>query len=148
MPKNNIQILLAEDDEDDRLFFLEAMIQTGQNIIVNVAKDGVELMSLLRNEKMRLPDLIFLDLNMPLKNGLECLKEIKSEVSLKDIPVIIFSTSSSQDHIDVTFNYGANLYISKPDSISELQTVLDGIFSNECVDYIPQQEKNKFYFVY
>jgi len=148
MPKDNIQILLAEDDEDDRLFFIEAMIQTGMNLIINVAKNGYELMSLLKNEKMKRPDVIFLDLNMPLKNGHECLQEIKADESLKDIPVIIFTTSSSKEQVDLTFNSGASLYITKPNSVAKLQKILLDIFEMECKDYLPQPERGKFYFVY
>jgi CheY-like chemotaxis protein len=148
MPKDNIQILLADDDDDDRLFFIEAMIQTGLNLIINVAKNGFELMSLLKNEKMKRPDVIFLDLNMPLKNGMECLQEIKSDDNLKDIPVIIFTTSGSKEQVDLTFNSGANLYIKKPTSLSKLEKILIDIFNLECKDYKPQPERGKFYFVY
>ncbi len=148
MPNDNIQILLVDDDEDDRLFFIEAMIQTGQNLIINVAKNGFELMNFLKNGKMKMPFVIFLDLNMPLKNGRECLQEIKSDEILKNIPVIIFSTSKSEEQVDLAFNLGANLYITKPNSISKLEKIFTDIFKLECKDYMPQPERGKFYFVY
>ncbi|MEP7171012.1 MAG: response regulator [Bacteroidota bacterium] len=89
-----ISILLADDDADDRDLFKEAIEETKLNVNLDFAEDGKCLIDLLCNEK-RLPDLIFLDLNMPYKTGMECLAEIRNNSTFKDIPVVIYSTSSS-----------------------------------------------------
>jgi CheY-like chemotaxis protein len=82
-------------------------------------------MEQLNSEGRRLPHLLFLDLNMPRKNGLECLKEIRSNEKLKDISIAIFSTSANENDIEETFLHGANIYITKPNSYNLLKQVLE-----------------------
>ena len=77
MEKGPLHILLADDDESDRLLFTEAFAELKLKTIVHTVNDGIQLMEWLNRENKRLPHLIFLDLNMPRKNGLECLIEIK-----------------------------------------------------------------------
>ena len=96
MNKEYIHIILADDDEDDRLFFTDAFSELKINTKVNTFKDGVELMDYLSNPDSVLPHILFLDLNMPKKNGIECLHEIKSEERFNDIAIAIYSTSSSE----------------------------------------------------
>ena len=81
-------------------------------------------MQLLTNETGRLPDVLFLDLNMPRKNGFECLTEIKQHKKLKNLPVVIFSTSSAYDNINVLFKTGADVYIRKPSNFEQLVQVI------------------------
>jgi CheY-like chemotaxis protein len=88
-------------------------------------KDGIELMDYLTKENTPLPHLLFLDLNMPRKNGLQCLKEIRSNKDLKDISIAIYSTSASEKDIDQTFLNGANVYLKKPNNFSMLKLVLE-----------------------
>ncbi|WP_337042243.1 response regulator [Emticicia sp. 17c] len=145
MTKQNYHIILADDDEDDQIFFREAMSETVSSVTLNTAKDGIELMSMLAHN---LPDAIFLDLNMPFKNGQECLSEIKNNWRYKNIPVVIYSTSSNIDQINSTFKAGANLYISKPDSYLKLKIILKKVFSLKCEEYKPQPEKEKFVLKY
>lgn len=125
MEKQPLHILLADDDESDRLLFREAFSALKINTIVNTVNNGVELMDWLNSENNRLPHLLFLDLNMPRKNGIECLKEIKSNEKLKDISIAIFSTSDNEKDIEETFRQGANVYITKPDNFNKLQKVLE-----------------------
>lgn len=149
MTKNKAyNIILADDDEDDRTFFKEAMSETVETAIVNTANDGLELMSMLSRKAEKLPDAIFLDLNMPRKNGQECLAEIKTNRVYKNIPVVIYSTSSNRDQIDSTFMAGANLYISKPDSYIKLKVILKKVFALKCEEYKPQPTKEKFVLKY
>ena len=101
--KKSIDVLLAEDDVESREIFIEAIKEVAPQVNVRVADNGRDLMGFLLSQRTALPDLIFLDLNMPLKNGHECLEEIRANDELKDIPVIIYSTSSSVQHIDETF---------------------------------------------
>lgn len=126
MMKNTpIHILLAEDDESDRLLFNEAFSELKINTIVNTVNNGVELMEWLHNESNRLPHILFLDLNMPRKSGLECLIEIRNDERLKHLSVAIYSTSDTQKDMDETFLNGANVYITKPSSFKKLQNVLE-----------------------
>jgi CheY-like chemotaxis protein len=89
-----------------------------------MAKDGLELMNILHSPPNPLPDIIFLDINMPRKNGFECLEEIKKDAILKKLPIIIFSTTSQDLYIDKTYNDGANYYISKPNDHGKLKRTL------------------------
>lgn len=117
-------ILLADDDPDDRELFTEAA--TLQNACVQSVANGMELMQAL-DQFDPLPDFILLDLNMPEKNGKECLQEIRKHTRFNDIPVIIYSTSSSHKDIEDTYAMGANLYITKPNSFSGLKATVKSI---------------------
>ncbi len=127
MTKDYIHITLADDDEDDRLFFTDAFNEIKVNTKVNTFNDGVELMDYLNDENTVLPHVLFLDLNMPRKNGIECLLEIKQNNRFKDIAIAIYSTSSSEDHIEETFVNGANIYIKKPNDFNTLKKVLSEV---------------------
>jgi CheY-like chemotaxis protein len=120
-----LKILLADDDEADRLLFKEAFDELNAGTSVETVNDGVELMELLKkSEPKNLPNIIFLDINMPRKDGLECLKEIRANKNLKDVSVAIYSTSSSQSDMEETFLNGANVYIHKPNDFQILKMVL------------------------
>lgn len=124
MNHDALQILLADDDDDDRLFFKDAIDEIKVRTVVTMVKDGVELMEYLGQPETQLPNLIFLDLNMPRKGGMECLKEIRSTNKLKDLSIAIYSTSSSELDIEETFVRGANIYIKKPNDFDELKNIL------------------------
>ncbi|HMG14163.1 MAG TPA: response regulator [Saprospiraceae bacterium] len=144
----SINVLLADDDDDDRFFFREALINTGKNLVLEVVKDGEELMTQLKDGIHKIPDVIFLDLNMPIKNGHDCLKEIRRDSKLKDIPVVIYSTASDDSQIESTYKEGANLYLIKPDSLDDLDKHIDKVFSLDCAKYKPQPVKDQFLFKY
>ena len=127
MQTDYIHIILADDDEDDRLFFTDAFSELKINTKVNTFNDGVELMNYLNSDDAILPQVLFLDLNMPKKNGLECLVEIKSNNKFEDIAIAIYSTSSSEEHIEETFVKGANIYIKKPSDFEMLKKVLSDV---------------------
>jgi CheY-like chemotaxis protein len=129
MPKNPIHILLADDDEDDRLFFKEAFQEIKINTSVKMVNDGVELMNHLAQDNIQLPHILFLDLNMPRKNGIDCLLEIKQLAHLKDIAIAIYSTSSSEKDIEATFIQGANVYIKKPSDFNTLKKILEQVIT-------------------
>ncbi|HEX9979731.1 MAG TPA: response regulator [Flavobacterium sp.] len=134
---------MADDDPDDRDLFTEAINEN--NADVDCVWNGVQLMKLLQNND-ELPDFIFLDLNMPEKGGKECLQEIRESDRLKDIPVIIYSTSSSKKDIDETFDLGANLYITKPNSFSELRKTVKSILSLDWENTRPGTQRNSYVF--
>ena len=117
-------IVLADDDEDDRLFFTDAFGELKINTKVNTYNDGVELMDYLNNDESILPDI---DLNMPRKSGKECLEEIRNNSRFQNIAVAIYSTSSSEEDIEETFVQGANIYIKKPSDFSVLKKILSDV---------------------
>ncbi len=129
MNNDALHILLADDDEDDRLFFKDAIEEVKVKTIVTMVNDGVQLMDYLYSPGIQLPNLVFLDLNMPKKGGMECLKEIRYDAKLKDLSIAIYSTSASDEDIEETFVKGANIYIKKPNDFSELKRVLAEVIS-------------------
>ena len=129
MQKDYIHIILADDDEDDRLFFTDAFDELGMNTKVNTYNDGVDLMNYLNEEDAVLPQVLFLDLNMPKKSGIECLIEIKANNKMSEIAIAIYSTSASEKDIEETFVLGANIYIKKPSNFKQLKKVLSEVVS-------------------
>ena len=127
MEQEYIHIILADDDEDDRMFFTDAFDELKINTKVQTFINGVELMNYLNDENCILPNVLFLDLNMPKKNGIECLLEIKENERFNDIAIAIYSTSSSEEHIEETFVNGANIYIKKPNDFANLKKVLSEV---------------------
>jgi CheY-like chemotaxis protein len=129
MSNEPLRILLADDDEDDRLFFKDAFKAVKVKTAVSMVNDGIELMDYLLQEVEDLPHLLFLDLNMPRKSGMECLDEIRRDERLKDIAVAIYSTSASEKDIEETFVRGANVYIKKPNDFSKLKKILSEVIT-------------------
>lgn len=127
MQEDFILITLADDDEDDRLFFTDAFDELKINTVVNTVNNGRELISFLDQPETILPNIIFLDLNMPILNGIECLKEIKKNDKYKDIAIAIYSTSSSEEDVENTFVLGANIYIKKPSNFNDLKKILSDV---------------------
>ena len=103
---------MAEDDEDDVDIFKQALSDLTVDVNLEVATNGIELMKMLEDATV-LPEIIFLDLNMPLKNGMICLQEIKTNQRWKNIKVIILSTSSHQDQIKAAYEKGVDFYMVK-----------------------------------
>jgi CheY-like chemotaxis protein len=127
MRPTQLHILLADDDEDDRLFFKEAFGEVKIKHEIATFNDGDMLMEYLNDTTNPLPDIIFLDLNMPRKSGLECLQEIRADKRLKNVSVAIYSTSSSNQDIEQTFITGANVYIKKPNDYNALKKVINDV---------------------
>lgn len=129
MTNKPMQIILADDDEDDRMFFSDAINEIKMNTITKLFNDGVELMSYLKQTDAILPHIVFLDLNMPKKNGMECLEDIRNDIGLKDLVIAIYSTSASESDIENTFVHGANVYINKPTDFNKLKALLQEVLS-------------------
>jgi CheY-like chemotaxis protein len=110
----SLNVILAEDDDDDRLLFKEAIEELPVRVQLKIFKNGDELMEWLTQKNTKLPDVLFLDLNMPRKNGFATLGEIKNNPKLQDLPVIIFSTATNRDMIKQVFKDAAHYYIRKP----------------------------------
>ena len=129
MKHDILHVLLADDDDDDRLFFKDAIEVVKVKTSVTMVNDGVELMDYLNDSETRLPNLLFLDLNMPRKDGMECLIVIRSNHKLKDLCIAIYSTSSLEKDIEETFIKGANIYIKKPNDFEKLKDVLEKVIN-------------------
>lgn len=118
-------LLLADDDDDDCDFFKEALDELSIPFCLDTVSDGVQLMEFLSDKpKESLPDILFLDLNMPRKNGTECLTEIKQNEKLQHLSVIIFSTSLDTHIVDTMYEKGAIYYIRKPGDYNKLKKVI------------------------
>ncbi|MEO6252620.1 MAG: response regulator [Ferruginibacter sp.] len=120
----SLNLLLADDDRDDCIFFKEALEEIPITTKLITVNDGVELMELLLKEDTVLPYVLFLDLNMPRKNGLDSLAEIKLHEKLKALPVIMFSTSCNAQTADKLQQHGARFYIQKPPEFEELKKII------------------------
>ena len=139
-----LNILLADDDIDDCHFFTEALDALPVSTKLKIVHDGDQLLQYLAANEDQPPHVLFLDINMPRKNGFECLSEIKHNPKLKDLPVVMFSTSGAQDKIDILFKTGADVYIKKPSNFAQLVQVIhhalplaaENIFSNGKLKYI------------
>ncbi len=122
-------IFLSDDDSDDCSLFLEALEQVQKFVCVHVAHDGARLMKDLADCGLGAPELIFLDINMPKKNGLECLAEIRTMPEYNDVPVIMMSTTSNPEVIERSYAAGANFYLTKPSSFGTLKKSLAFVLS-------------------
>ena len=111
------------------MFFKEAFDEIKINTKVSLVNDGVELMNYLSEDGNPLPHILFLDLNMPRKTGIDCLLEIKRLSHLKDIAIAIYSTSASDMDIEETFVQGANVYIKKPSDFNTLKKILEQVIT-------------------
>ncbi|CAD0006747.1 response regulator [Flavobacterium chungangense] len=130
--KANIRVLLTDDDDDDREFFGEAIEDLHLNHPVEFCKNGVELLERLYDKNTNIPDIIFLDLNMPQLSGFETLQKIREDDMFKNIPVIaIYSTSATLDGVKSTFGLGANVYIVKPISFFDLKKIITKVIETD-----------------
>jgi len=128
--KKSVVILVADDDADDRLMIFEALKENHLANDIQFVENGEELMDYLHRKgkysdpaKSPRPGLILLDLNMPKKDGRECLKEIKQNQQIKDIPVIVLTTSKAEEDVYRTYNLGVNSFITKPVTFEALLSI-------------------------
>lgn len=124
MNKKALNIVLADDDKDDCIFFREALVELNVPTNVIVVSEGEELMQLLNIKSRQLPHILFLDINMPRKNGFECLSEIKQSSTLQNIPVVIFTTSYEQETVNLLYDGGAHYFIRKPSEFVTLKKII------------------------
>jgi CheY-like chemotaxis protein len=145
MELKKVLICLADDDEDDRLIFAEALSEviTHELTMIPVC-DGNKLMDYLNNDE-KLPDLIFLDLNMPNKNGKEALALIRSIPAFRSLPVIVYSTSTSETDISEVYRAGASMYVEKPYSVAHLVKVLNLVINRDWTVLKGRLPKDQFF---
>jgi two-component system response regulator len=126
-----ITVLMVEDDPDDILLTQMALRANRLRMNLSVVNDGVEAMRFLRGEggyaDRRRPDLVLLDLNLPLMDGREVLMAIKQDPSLADIPVVVLTTSQAEEDIAASYRQHANCYISKPVDFDQFRSVVASI---------------------
>lgn len=141
MGTKSYHILLGDDDDDDANLFREAISELPGKFAFYHVKDGEEVLQFLE-EKM--VDLLFLDLNMPNLNGIDCLKQIRANRFLHQLPVIIYSTSNNMVYIENCFREGASRYIVKPYSYSGIVRLLNGVMKSDFINYNHPMDINQF----
>ena len=124
-------IMIVDDDADDRMLFEDALKEVSTKSRLISLNDGMDLMDVLTNETAPDPDVIFLDINMPGKNGFECLASIRSSPSLKNLKVILYSTCSQEETINKAYSSGANFYVSKPSNFNTLKKIISKVLTND-----------------
>jgi DNA-binding response OmpR family regulator len=148
MAQNNhriLDILIADDDHDDRFLFDIALKEVSIPYKLSTVNNGRQLMDYLAANLKKLPDVVVLDLNMPLKNGNDCVLEIKSKEDLKHLPIIIYSTSLQEEVVDILYQNGAHYYVQKTDISSlvpHLKYVLTKLYNHE----LERPSREKFVF--
>lgn len=124
-----IRILMAEDDSQDQFLVKKAFTQSRCLNSIDIVQDGEELLAFLRKEgeyaEATRPDLILLDLNMPLKDGREALKDIKADPELRAIPIVVLTTSGEDEDIVRSYNLGVSSYIQKPVTFEKLAEMIE-----------------------
>lgn len=138
-----ITVLLADDDRDDCFFFKNALGKLLIPTELNIVMDGERLMKYLNENTARLPDVLFLDFNMPRKNGAECLREIKSNKKIQSLPVIIYSTSLHEAIADDLYDEGAH-YFARKSGLTELANVLLRVLTMIAENKFERPPRNKF----
>ena len=130
----NRLILIIDDDIDDVEMFCEAVIDVDNNAECCAAIDGYEAIDMVLNKMNKLPDFIFLDLNLPKMDGLECLSLLRNEVKLKSVPIIIYTSSSAPNDMHESKSLGANYFLRKT---CDYKTLCDEIALIMKTDWIP-----------
>ena len=127
---HNFHILMVDDDPDDSIFFTYAMAALPPDYRLSLQNDSSKLTEVLERET---PNIIFLDLNMPSKDGKACLKEIRARKEFDEIPVVIYSTSSNKNEINECLKNGANSYVVKPASINGITKMIEEVCNDNWI---------------
>lgn len=126
-----MKYFLIDDDEDDREIFSLALSTSNPSSTYITATNGEDALRILEDQPDFIPDFIFLDLNMPFMDGRSCLKELKKISKLRDVPIIMFTTSSYTKDIEDTLKLGASHYLIKPTSLNSLVAILISFFEGK-----------------
>ncbi|MCE6989392.1 response regulator [Dyadobacter sp. CY323] len=146
--KRNKSIFLADDDEDDLMLFEDALREVSNSAELTTASDGVELINLMETTVPPPPDLIFLDLNMPRKNGFECLEQIRNTKAWEGIPIVIFSTTGQEEMVQQVHEKGASYFIRKPGSFPKLKQAIKQILDIDWAKHSWKPAPENFYYQY
>lgn len=135
-------IYLADDDADDRELFVDALREVDPSVVLTQAEDGLKLMEILGTIQDPLPEILFLDINMPGMGGFECLEEIrKKQDGLREINIIILSTSNDPGDIERALELGATFYAVKPSSFDVLKSFVEQVLQ---IDFQMTEDTKKF----
>lgn len=135
-----MHILMADDDKDDFYILKEAAQKAGDPCKISYAANWLELWKFILKT---LPDILFLDLNMPVKNGIECLQTLRQDRKYDKLPIIIYSTSISKKDIDKAYQNGANYFAVKPNALDDIINMIKKLCSmgRETLLSIPPREE-------
>ncbi|HXD78557.1 MAG TPA: response regulator [Puia sp.] len=125
MPVVNRKFLLADDDADDASLFCEALSKIATDMECSTAENGAELFEVLSRRYPDKPDVIFLDINMPIMNGWDTLRKLKESSNYQNIPIIMYSTSSAKKDVELAYHLGVSLFLTKPEDFRELSAILE-----------------------
>ncbi|MBD3583840.1 response regulator [Flavobacterium sp. D33] len=141
-----MSVFLADDDSDDRTIFSEAFEKIRDDLQTELLlfENGLELIAHMKSTT-ELPHIIFLDLNMPLKSGKECLRELRQDRRFDGVSIAIYSTSNAASDIEDTFSGGANVYIHKPDNFDQLKKALRQVLKLNWQFHMTGMNKETFF---
>lgn len=125
--ERKLRVVLVDDDADDRALFEEAFSESRIGSSLSLFRNGAEFVDYLDLRGTDVPDIVFLDLNMPLMGGMETLRQVRSSTKYGKVPIAIYSTSGNEKDITETLALGANIYIVKPNDFRKLQRTLDHV---------------------
>lgn len=146
MEKEKLVIFLLDDDHEEHILFKEVADDFAEIKSTLSFVKGKEMLDYLNElENDQIPDILFLDLNMPLLSGLDCLIEIRKNQKYKNLPVVIYSTSSSEKDIDAAYQNGANLYINKPVDFSDMKKILQKVLNIDWKEHSLKSNSHKFF---
>ena len=140
-----MKVMLADDDADDRMFFEEALGATNMKHTLRLFTNGFELLEYFEQPQTELPHILFLDLNMPGKSGIQCLEELRAIPRLREMTIAIYSTSKADRDIEDTLSKGANIYIQKPSSFDKLKTVISHVLKTNWQFHLSGLNKETFF---
>ncbi len=133
----NTKFLLADDDADDANLFCEALTRIAPAMECDTVENGREVLELLSKQNPDRPDVIFLDINMPIMDGWDCLRQLKLHPNYRHIPAIMYSTSSAKHDIEMAYRLGALLFLTKPEDFHELCQILEIVVKNPQESFVP-----------
>lgn len=136
---NDLLIFYTDDDEDDLSLFSDAVDTLSKDIILKTFSGGEKLLNAISDSSQK-PNMIFLDLNMPGKNGFDVLKELKGSTENNDIPIIVFSTSNEPSIIEKCMDLGANFFITKPVLMKEIVRAIEFSINVNWKEFIPDRK--------
>jgi CheY-like chemotaxis protein len=140
-----IKIFLADDNQGDCISFGKALAEIDLYTRLTFVNNGEQMIQILNLNKATPPDIIFLDVNMPVKTGYECLEDIRKIPEFEDTPVVIMSTSSAVETVNRAFTQGASLYFCKPNSFPKLKEMLRQILHMEWDIRVKEISESDFY---
>jgi CheY-like chemotaxis protein len=146
--RTGLELILADDDADDRYFFREALAAFDPEARLIECEDGDQLMRILESiDSPPPPHIIFLDINMPRMNGMDCLREIRMNKNFAETPVVMVTTSAASRDVDDCFSNGANMYVQKAYSLKEGIDSLKRIFQCYYDQSLHNKAKDSFFAV-